>query len=166
MIIFGGNCSEFVLIWIIVLLIKILNTFWICINAGGWNYNYPEYPRPQYFTKYQMHHIVQDDLVYIYQCIHWLWNCKLVWSFEALLEGKSSLRGSLCFTREPSFPNVFKSNISKGLMRNLYQNGSYCIFNRQIIFVVDRNRNTFLLISINVNFLVVHVAFSWRKPTV
>lgn len=103
MIIFGSNCSEFVLIWIIVLLIKILNTFWICINAGGWNDNYPEYPRPQYFTKYQMHHIVQDGLVYIYQCIHWLWHCKLVWSFEALLEGKSSWRKSFCFNLELSF---------------------------------------------------------------
>ena len=80
--------------------------------------------------------------------------------------GEIKLEGKFVLYSGTVIPNVFKSNISKGLMRNLYQNRSYCIFNCQIIFVVDRNRNTFLMILIIVNFLVVHVAFSWRTPTV
>ena len=80
--------------------------------------------------------------------------------------GEIKLEGKFVLYLGAIIPNDFKCNISKGLMGNLYQNRSHCIFNRKIIFVVDRNRSTFLLISIIVNFLVIHVAFSWRKPTV
>ena len=128
MIIFGSNCSEFVLIWIIVLLIKILNTFWICINAGGWNDNYPEYPRPQYFTKYQMHHIVQDGTV-LHIPVHTLIVAlQISMKFWSTAWGEIKLEGKFVLYSGTVIPNVFKSNISKGLMRNLYQNGSYCIF--------------------------------------
>lgn len=118
------------------------------------------------FYSIQMHHIVQDGMVLhipVHTLIVALQNSMKFWSTawgEIKLEGKFVLYSGAVIS------NVFKCNISKGLMGNLYRNGSYCIFHRQIIFVVDRNHNTFLLISIIVNFWVIHAAFLWRKPTV